>query len=323
MVARAWGGDRVEAKKLSKPALLEEKTAGVEEMFVQNDTVSLCLLLNRRTKTMRVVDFRAGPSHAKRIFVLKLAKREGIEKVYTLVERDEVSTWMKLGFAKEGNIPGFYKRSDAFMLGCSVDEALAMHALPLTVDDDDEPAPVVPSPAHDKAEKVLAVAKKHNKELLDRPLPVTKLAVVRENEVKKTIEKTVRANRAMTAFEPFGRDVERRFFTITGRGNFELVASTESQSCFGNAFLELLTPPKTDAERLCTISALRTICDKLMSEGVVSCFSLSPSDDVALATAFVYNGFRRTGLLQNHLVVGGERKDAIIFSRKLANPADE
>jgi len=86
-------------------------------MFVQNETVSLCLLLNRRTKTMRVIDFRAGPSHAKRVFVLKLAKREGIEKVYTLVERDEVSTWMKLGFAREASIPGFYKRSDAFLLG--------------------------------------------------------------------------------------------------------------------------------------------------------------------------------------------------------------
>ncbi len=328
MVARAWGGgDRVDAKKWQKPQLPQEaaKTTGVEEMFVQNDAVSLCLLLNRRTKTMRVVDFRAGPSHAKRVFVLKLAKREGIEKVYTLVERDEVSTWVKLGFAKEANIPGFYKRSDAFMLGCSVADAelqVPISAVEM-VDEDDEPAPPPPSAAHDLMEKTLATAKKHNKELLDRPLPVTKLAVVRENDVKKTIEKTVRTGRALTAFEPFGRDVERRYFVVTGRGNFELVASTESQSCFGNAFLELLSAPKTDAERLCTISALRTICDKLMSEGVVSCFALAPSDDIALATAFVYNGFRRTGLLQNHIVVGGERKDAIIFSRKLANPADE
>src|ERR1700735_5451392 len=97
----------------------------VDEVFFQNDAVSLCLLVNRRAKTMRVVDFRAGPTSAKRQFVLQLAKREGMEKVYTLVERDEVSTWVKLGFAKEGAIPGFYKRSDAYMLGCSVDAALA------------------------------------------------------------------------------------------------------------------------------------------------------------------------------------------------------
>src|SRR6516225_5306426 len=104
MAAKAWS--------------LQQKA--VEEIFFQNDAVSLCLLINRRAKTMRVVDFRAGPTTAKRQFVLSLARREGMEKAYTLVERDEVSTWVKLGFAKEGNIPGFYKRSDAFLLGCSV-----------------------------------------------------------------------------------------------------------------------------------------------------------------------------------------------------------
>src|SRR6202142_72407 len=91
----------------------------VEEVFFQNEAVSLCLLINRHARTMRVIDFRAGPTAAKRLFVLSLAKREGVDKVYTLVERDEVQTWLKLGFAKEGNIPGFYKRSDAFLLGCS------------------------------------------------------------------------------------------------------------------------------------------------------------------------------------------------------------
>ena len=299
---------------------------GVEEMFVQNESVSLCLLLNRRARTMRVVDFRAGPSHAKRIFVLKLAKREGIEKVYTLVERDEVSTWVKLGFAKEANIAGFYKRSDAFILGCSVDDdALENFRVPIGSEEDDEPTLEVPSAAHDFAEKTLVHAKKHAKELHDRPLPPTKVNVVSETDtaVKKTIEKAVKTGRALTAFEAFGRDVDRRFFSLTSRGGFELIASTEQQSCFGNAFIELLTGPKTEAERVATVAALKALCDKLLAEGVVSCFAMAPSDDVALSTAFVFNGFRRTGLLQNHVTVGPERRDAIVWSRKLANPADE
>src|SRR5271170_4894628 len=145
----------------------------VEEVLFQNDAVSLCLLINRRAKTMRVVDFRAGPTLAKRKLVLELAKREGMEKAYTLVERDELATWVKLGFAKEGNIPGFYKRSDAFLLGCSVDAALSReireipmqsevrislrarlaHTQPvpltsLSVADDDEPAEAVDDSAH-------------------------------------------------------------------------------------------------------------------------------------------------------------------------------
>ena len=182
------------------------------------------------------------------------------------------------------------------------------------------------------AEKTLAHAKKQAKDLADKSLPAAKFAPLREPEAKKALEKALKSGRALTAFEPFGRDVERRFFMVTckpGRGDksatqpFELVASTESQVCFGNAFLELLTAPRNEGEKLATVSALRTICEKLLAEGVVSCFSLGPSDDLALSCAFVANGFRRTGLLQNHMVVGGDRKDAIVWSRKLANPADE
>jgi hypothetical protein len=225
MVAKAWGGERADRAPLRRwdraSHVAPVIKRGVEEMFVQNDAVSLCLLLNRRTKTMRVIDFRAGPSHAKRLFVLELARREGIEKVYTLVERDEVGTWVKLGFAKEANIAGFYKRSDAFILGCSVDDASMQKNLhvPVGLEEDDDPVPAEPSAAHDFAEKTLVHAKKHAKELADRPLPATKIATVRETDaaVKKTIEKATRTGRALTAFEAFGRDVERRFFHLTDR----------------------------------------------------------------------------------------------------------
>lgn len=304
----------------------------VEEIFFQNDAVSLCLLVHRRRKTMRVIDFRAGPSNAKRRLVLSLAQREGVEKVYTLVERDEVGTWVKLGFAKEGNIPGFYKRSDAFLLGATVKEAIRMPVqsemrLAVSEPDRDEDDEVVvektENPHQILCERTLAHAKRIVKDLVNRPLPNAKVAPARDAEVKKHLAQALKTGRALTAFEPFGRDVERRFFLVTARGGFELIASTEQQACFGNAFLELLTGPKTDNEKLATVSALRAMCDKLLSEGVVSCFSLAPSDDLGLATAFVFNGFRRTGLLVNHMVVGGQRKDAIIWSRKLANPADE
>jgi hypothetical protein len=314
----------------------------VEEVFFQNDAVSLCLLINRRAKTMRVVDFRAGPTNAKRMFVLSLAKREGVEKAYTLVERDEVATWVKLGFAKEGSIPGFYKRSDAFLLGCSVNTALAggvreavplhseiriavrgrIETTPVTIDDDKPDEPVIDT-AHEFAERTLMHAKKHAKELADKALPAAKVSLIKEADARKAVDKALKGGRALTAFEPFGRDVERRYFAVTARGGFELVASTESQACFGNAFLELLTGPRNEAEKLATVASLKSICDKLLGDGVVSCFALGPSDDLLLATAFVANGFRRTGLLQNHIVVGSERKDAIIWSRKLANPADE
>jgi hypothetical protein len=318
MAAKAWG----------------THPKAVEEVFFQNEAVSLCLLINRRARTMRVVDFRAGPTNAKRLFVLTLAQREGVEKAYTLVERDEVATWVKLGFAKEGNIPGFYKRSDAFLLGCTIPppgRAKALERLPEDVPSQSEirltvaepsAGPVPMTAAQEMMERTILTAKKHLKDF-DKSVPTAKVAPITEAEARKAVAAALRSGRALTAFEPFGRDAVRRYFVATARGGFELHASTESQACFGNAYLELLQAPRTDAEKLATIGALKAFCDRLLGEGVISCFSLAPSDDLAMATAFLHNGFRRTGLLQEHLVVGSERKDAILWSRKLANPSDE
>jgi hypothetical protein len=302
----------------------------VEEIFFQNEAVSLCLLVNRRARTMRVIDFRAGPTHAKRLFVLSLAQREGMSKVYTLVERDEVQTWMKLGFAKEGNIPGFYKRSDAFLLGCSAapgrnpaqpghpDEIPAQSEMRLAVAGASPPM----TAGQERMERTIATAKRGLKDGAEA-LPHAKIAPLAEAEMRKAVAAALRSGRALTGFEPFGRAALRRYFTATARGGFELHASIESQECFSNAFLELLQSPRTEAEKLATAAAIRAFCERLLAEGVVSCFSLAPSDDVALATAYLQNGFRRTGLLHEHLFVRGERKDAIVWSRKLANPSDE
>ena len=302
----------------------------VEEVFFQNEAVSLCLLINRRARTMRVIDFRAGPTTAKRLFVLALAKREGVDKVYTLVERDEVQTWLKLGFTKEGNIPGFYKRSDAFLLGCSAltGGAAASQDVPgqsemrLTVAAV-AGAAVPMSAAQERMEATIAAAKRGLKDVAAGAPQSAKIVATDEAEARKAVAAALRSGRALTAFEPFGRDVERRYFVATTRGGFEIHASTESQACFGNAYLELLQSPRTNTEKLGTAAVLRSFCEKLTSEGVVSCFSLAPSDDVALAAAYLHNGFRRTGLLLEHLYVGGKRKDLILWSRKLANPGDE
>jgi hypothetical protein len=313
MAAKAWGSQQKQ----------------VEEVFVQDDAVSLCMLINRRARTARVIDFRAGPSNAKRLLVLSFAKRENLHKIYTLVERDEVATWIKLGFAKEGNIPAFYKRSDAFLLGCTVGAAPALEPDELPAQSETRLVAAKPSTgapmtaAQERMERTIAAAKKSLKDALPKALQPAKVASVNEADGRKAVAAALRSGRAITAFEPFGRGVERRYFSVTVRGGFELHASTESQACFGNAYLELLQGPRTEGERLGLTSALSALCEALLADGVVSCFSLAPSDEVALSMAFLQNGFRRTGLLAEHLLMGGQRRDAILWSRKLANPSDD
>jgi hypothetical protein len=337
----------------------------VEEAFFQNDQVSVCLLIHRRARAVRVVDFRAGPSLAKRQLVLTFAEREGLEKVYTLVERDEVATWVKLGFTREGNVPGFYKRSDAFFVGCVVPGTpanrdalrtprqsevrlsvarspssthLSTHLMGADLDPaleltEDEPR-LADSPAHQRMERTLVQAKKHAKALAveltaGRHLPAVKLAPISEADTRKKVAAALKAGTALSGFEPFGRDVTRTHYALTARGHAsaspETIASVETQSCFGSALVELLTGPTTEKERDHVTAALRTLLARLIAEDMGTVFSFVPSDDVLLATAYVANGFRRTGLLEQHLVARGPargaRKDAILFTRKLA-PTD-
>jgi hypothetical protein len=60
----------------------------VEELHFRSDNAFLCLLLNRRTRTIRVIDFRAGALPAKRLFIQSIALREKVDKVIILVEKD-------------------------------------------------------------------------------------------------------------------------------------------------------------------------------------------------------------------------------------------
>jgi hypothetical protein len=311
------------AKNLSTTA-----TSGVDELLFHNDTVSLCLLVNRRHRTLRVIDFRAGPTVAKRDFVIAAAKREGVEKVFTLVERDEVSTWRSLGLSREGSIHAFYKRSDAWILGAVV----SPHGQPLRDappppppharddeddDDGDEEGDAEPrSEAALLAERTLARARRLLKSE-GAALPAVKLTPARDADVKRALGAAQRSGHALTGFEPFGRDVERGAYLLTTRGGFELYASWESQACFGNSFLEILTGPRSPEERLATTAAVRAACDRLAAAGIVSTFCMSPADDAALAAVYLGAGFRRSGVLAKHVLVRGERKDAVVWSKKL------
>jgi hypothetical protein len=286
-----------------------------DEIFFSNDGVSLCLIVNRRTRSMRVVDFRSGPHPAKRVFVMGLARREGVDRVYTLVERDECSTWTRLGFQREGNIPSFYKRSDAFILGALVERED-------TANEQSGMRAAVTLPDESELERLYQHVRRVAKERETESPPQVRVQLGKEQDVKRAVAAAVRGKRALTAFEPFGRDVERLNFVCTSRGGFSLVASVETQPCFNNAFIELLTSPRTEKEALLTASAIRQLCEELFEREMVSGFALTPATDLELGAAFVVNGFRRTGTLRQHLVIGGRRVDAFLWSRKLALPSD-
>ncbi len=293
--------------------------ATVDELSFHNDAVSLCMLVNRGHKTVRVIDFRAGATLAKRNFVLSTAKREGIEKVFVLVERDEVATWTRLGFRREGSIPSFYRRSDAWIMGAVIATVGPMRPERAYDDDDDsdEDEVVEPNPAVELADKTVDRARRLMKDTAEKSIPQTKLAPAKRDAVQKAVALAQKTGRALTRFELFSRDAEKSHWVVTGRGGFELHAAYELQPSFASSMLELLVGPRDEGERSLTISAIRTMLGRLVEVGAVSTFCIVPADDVLLGSAFLANGFRKSAVLASHLEVGGKRRDGIVWSKKL------
>ncbi|MEZ4288232.1 MAG: hypothetical protein R3A47_08835 [Polyangiales bacterium] len=284
----------------SKPA--------VEELYFRSDSAYLCVILNRRTGVIRVIDFRSGALPAKRLYIQSIAKQEGVTKVLTLVEKDEVSSWTRVGFVREGTIPGFYKRSDGHLCGCVISDKTAS----VTVSDDNNRV----------AEKTINEAKKNAKEIPD---------AIRGASISEADEKTALAARdaawkkepALGAFDAFGRDADRLYLETSMKRGKKNYVHAEFQDCFGHSLVEVLNAPETESDVLAVTAALRHLGETLKDRGIVSAFSFAPIDHVGISTAFTAAGYRKTGLLAEMLATPNGRTDAILWTNKLYNPGEE
>lgn len=280
----------------------------VEELHFKSDSAFLCLLLNRRTGFIRVIDFRSGALPAKRLFIQSVAKREGVEKVITLVEKDEVSSWTRVGFIREGTIPGFYKRSDGYLCGCLINERTAS----LEVTDE----------GVRRAERTVNHGKKNALEVPEELKMVT-VREIDEGAALRPRDDAWRRNKGLNPFDDFGRDASRLYWEVQPRRGRANRLSAEFQDCFGHSLVEILRSPGDDLDVLALTQGLRHISDHLRERGIVSAFGFAPSDDIGVATAYCAAGFRKTGLLAGGIYTCGERKDAILWTRKLKDPAEE
>jgi len=303
----ALGEAQGEAERELDPTL-----AGEDELLVSRGGLTLRFLINRRSRVMRVIDFRAGPHPEKLTLVQEVAEQQGVQRAFTLVEREEAPTWVRLGFEKEGVIPGFYKRSDAHVLGLLFEEAPDRESsvrIKLHVE-----------PAAEAHERTYQAARRLLKARDGQTLPSVKVALARSQDEEKALETARSSGRQLTDLAPFGRDVQRTSYLCTARGGFSLLIGAEIQPCFDNALLQLLTPPRGEKELFMMAGALDQVCRELGDQGVVSVFSLAPADSVELSAILLAAGFRRTGIMPRQLLLNG-LASAQIWSRKLADPS--
>lgn len=313
-------------------------------MTLSEPRVSLTLVLARRVRAMRIIDFRAGTSARKRAAVLELARSERMERLYTIVERDEAATWISLGFFKDGTIPAFYKRSDAVILGTILEPARVPFASETRLvaaraadDVDDMRRRVEASTAlvandafnasmhvsatqivaRERAERLLARAKRVAQRGAIDSMRV-KIATADDRSVRRAIAEAWRSREALSAFEPMSADGERLVHELRGRGESRALVAEEREPCFGNVFVDFLEAPQSSEDAALVASGLDALATRSDREGAPVIYGFAPADDELTIAAWLCAGFRRTGFSHRHLPRGDRRRDAFLMTRKLS-----
>jgi hypothetical protein len=293
----------------AKPSIApaEPELPIVEERHFRSDNAFLCLLLNRRLKQIRVIDFRAGALPAKRLFIQSVAQREGAEKVILLVEKDEVSSWTRVGFVREGTVPGFYKRSDGHLVGCVIGDRTA------SVEAGDA--------AQRVADRTITAAKKIAGEYEQPGRGVSVKRVTEKAAMSARDSVWKKGDAPYGSFDSFGREAAHLFVEATSKKTKPNYFRAEYQDCFGHSLIEMLRKPKAEADLEVAVAGLKGLEDGLKEHEIVSAFAFAPVDDVELSAVFLAAGYRKTGLLARGVMCEGKRTDAILWTRKLADPA--
>lgn len=282
----------------------------IEEVHVRREGIHVSLVVNRRQRSARLVDYLAGNFVTKQQHLDTIARREGIERIYTLVEKEESLGWSRVGYAREGSIPGYYKRSDAYLLGRVITD-------PPTVTEEGAPATV---PADiSAAEKTLTAARKTVSELTVSK--GTKVDVLDDHKLMASGLVPARSRKSAAWFDERFGSIGNRVHLVAhgptrGAKTVDQIVTGELQEPFGNAFVQCAMHPTRVEEARLMASALAGLHEVLHTREIGCAFAMSPADNSLAAAVFLQAGYRRTGVLSRHLVVGDHRVDALLFTRR-------
>jgi len=297
------------------------------ERMVRNDSIFCSLLFDRANRTLRVVDFRGGNFQSKHNYLEQVLVAEGMRKIFTLIERDDMNGWQRVGYHKEGSIPGYYKRSDGYIMARSYDMEVAEKATPKNEETSEN-------------KKLLNDIKTLGQDISEQKSPSIQLSQVTEGEALKAVEKefarvNAKAKKAKKKKKPaigsvsvlaesppifpqFSREVEHFYFVAQNRRTKQAnVIGAEYQDCFGNAKIQCYFYPESKPDQNIAKEGLRRSIDALEAVGAVSLFAIERADNVVLNAVYASLGFRNTGWMNHQLLTKDGPVDSILWTRKL------
>jgi hypothetical protein len=303
----------------------------LHERMVRNDDIFCSLLFDSTHRTLRVVDFRGGNFQTKHNYLERVLAADGIRKVFTLIERDDMTGWQRVGYLREGTIPGYYKRSDAYIMSRIYDEDwtgvpesdevperknLFNDIRALAKEMSEAPASGLRA-EHIAEEETLELLKLERDRLIHAARGKNKVKG-RGKAAMAAVAHIPPAVDELPLFRQFSREIEYHYFVCQNRRTKQLnMFGAEYQDCFGNAKVDVYFPPFAKPDWGIARQGLLSFIDWLLGIGAVTIFSIVRVDDVPLNALFASAGFRNTGYMNRQVVAVSGPVDQILWTKKL------
>ena len=264
-----------------------EPVGPVEEHYYRRGDIDFCFLLNRTHLNLRVFDYRVGNYQQKRDFFDRIARSEGLKKVFTVVEKQDSKSWRSVGFSREGAIPGYFRTADAYIMSRVYTE-------------DGDPiqggAPKLNAPSIAAKEAPPPKPRGLN---IDLVTDVPRLARLAEEYGEAAL------------YAPFRRGMFHPDIAVHGKqGKRDYWVGAETDSSFGHAKVDILTPPRANKEADPPILEflLQTMLDELLKRETASVFAVCAADMIPSQQVIANLGFKVSARLTDHIV----REDAFV-----------
>ena len=274
-----------------------EPAGPVEEHYYRRGDIDFCFLLNRTHLNLRVFDYRVGNYQQKRDFFDRIARSEGLKKVFTVVEKQDSKSWRSVGFSREGAIPGYFRTADAYIMSRVYTE-------------DGDPiqggAPKLNAPNISAKEGPPAKPRGLNAEIVT---DVPRLARLAEEHGEASL------------YAPFRRGMFHPDVAVHGKqGKRDYWVGAETDTSFGHAKVDIMTPPRANKEADAPILEflLQSLLDELLKRETASVFAICAADMIPSQQVIANLGFKVSARLTDHIVREDAFVGAQLWHRRLA-----
>ncbi len=281
---------------MQQAARIRSREEPVEELYYRKGDIDFCFLLNRRHHNLRVFDYRVGNYQQKRDFFDRIARAEGLRKVFTVVEKQDSKSWRSVGFSREGAIPGYFRTADAYIMSRVYTE-------------DGEPI-------QGGAPKLHAAAPLPKERQPVKPRGLTCEVVT--NVAR--LESVAREYGTDALYAPFRRGVFNPDLGLRAKlGKREYWVGAETDASFGHAKVDMMTAPLREADVPMLEYCIKTLLDELVKRETASVFTLCAADANLCSQIYAELGFKVTARLTDHLTREELFVGAQIWHRRLGS----